>query len=760
MMLQIVVPTLLFLLLSTNTGLIAQTYLPHSISFYTQSQLDSFLVYFPEVTFVGGNVHIEAPVNMPIDHPEQIRDLSNLHQLERIGGTLYIFYTEQLTDLSGLENIDSIGGGVYVEGNQRLKNMYALDNMQYGGDFETTLRRINDNDSLVHATGFQNMGSVEYLEIKNNPFLEYLPDLSNLFSISSLNIHHCGIYNLSGFSGNLQIRSIAMLNNHRMISTNGIGDSVHIRSIWIDNSPDLIDATDLGKLRSCGEFSNTLWNECSRGVRVNLSNNPSLIHLPYFTGLDTLKEFEISNCDGLTEFDDLNLNRIDQFWIRDNDGLQVLDVPDLPSIGAIVIEDNDSLLHIGPFEAVTSRTEISIRRNKSLYSIDAFHSIVDSFGAVSVTESPELFSIHLLSQAKGTKPRHLDPLAGNMSDYFGNKGEGITIGNYYIGSIPRWDLRKLKILEGFDSLRTTTNIGIIGTGLENISSFNRVERLYAYILPGENLLRGGSVGILYDSLLTDIDGIQHLRVLERQFYLNRADTLAHLNILPELDTIGIGDSTLNFFRLTYNRNLEHCELCDRLPYFSSQVLVNSNSKLQDFNLLGAASLTATLPNVTIRINPQLQQIGGFPGPFKIKGLGLRELPALTDASGLCIAAQESNGSYVANWSFIDMPTPFNSYDNLLAYCGPVVPTKEPEPLRYGKILQNPFVARTALLVEQLTLLPGGQVELFRADGSLLYRRNLTTTHTEFDLEGHPAGLYILRVRYGNGWMENFRLVKL
>jgi hypothetical protein len=139
---------LLITLLMVN-GAIAQSCLPQGIHFYTQAQIDSFPINYPNCTQIEGFVDIAGGniINLyglsvlttiggdlSIECTYALTSLIGLENLTTIGGDLYFNYNDALTSLTGLENLTTIGGYLDIEYNWALNSLWGLDNVTSIGD--------------------------------------------------------------------------------------------------------------------------------------------------------------------------------------------------------------------------------------------------------------------------------------------------------------------------------------------------------------------------------------------------------------------------------------------------------------------------------------------------------------------------------------------------------------------------------------------------------------------------------------------------
>ena len=167
---------LLILLLLIQTSVIGQPCLPLGIEFTNQEQIDSFQVNYPACTEIEGTVKICG-----ID----ISNLTGLSSLTRIGGDLIIgdhlsyepFYNKNLVDLSGLHNVDTIAGSLVIQYNSMLMSVDGLDKLNFiGGDL-----LLNRNDTLSSLSALNNLKKIDGpLVITENRSLGSLSGLDSL----------------------------------------------------------------------------------------------------------------------------------------------------------------------------------------------------------------------------------------------------------------------------------------------------------------------------------------------------------------------------------------------------------------------------------------------------------------------------------------------------------------------------------------------------------------------------------------------------
>ncbi len=175
--------------------------------FMSQAELD---IFTPCPNF-DGNITIEG---------EDITDLSALAPLQTITGSLEIDNCPILTTLNGLENFTSAGANLYLINNDNLADISALNNLQAVGEemaivyntFLTDLSPLSNLASVTNLilldipvttlTGLENLTSVAFIFISNNPQLTDISALSNVPTfLTGLNIEFNPVLtNIDAFS--------------------------------------------------------------------------------------------------------------------------------------------------------------------------------------------------------------------------------------------------------------------------------------------------------------------------------------------------------------------------------------------------------------------------------------------------------------------------------------------------------------------------------------------------------------------------------
>ena len=143
------------------------------ITFYSQGQVDNFVVSYPNCTEIAGDVIIGTNTTT------NIVNLNGLSQITTIGGRLFIRHNIELTDLAGLNNLTSIGESVWIQANPALTSLIGLNNLASVNGY----LHIESNGGLTNLTGLNNLISVGRLYIESNSGLINLTGLNNLTTI-------------------------------------------------------------------------------------------------------------------------------------------------------------------------------------------------------------------------------------------------------------------------------------------------------------------------------------------------------------------------------------------------------------------------------------------------------------------------------------------------------------------------------------------------------------------------------------------------
>jgi len=271
------------------------------IRFSRQSQVDSFLIEYPDCTELSDSVHIEG----------NIENLNGLSNIILIKDHLVIANNPNLNNLEGLENLLSIGGNFYLYSNNLVINFEDLKNLKsIGGDFWGNVYGVEKNfeglrslefiggelrvpNDLMSFEGLENLKSIGSLFMWNDDSIKSFKGLESLKSIKGLiNILRSSLINFEGLENVDTIGSFLVRENNSLVNFQGLGNVKHTSNFHIDNNISLENFKGLESLSSIsGSF--------------NISDNSSLEN---FQGLENLKSvlsFMVLNNDNLNRLSDL-----------------------------------------------------------------------------------------------------------------------------------------------------------------------------------------------------------------------------------------------------------------------------------------------------------------------------------------------------------------------------------------------------------------------------------------------------------------------
>lgn len=196
---------------------------PAGLTITNQSQIDNFIINYPNCTEINGDVIIDE-VN--------ITSLAGLANITSITGALEIREVPNLANLNGLENLETIGTDLILREVDALQNINALSSLtSVGGEFTvrscqdlvnlngienlTTVGLgliIRDCESLISIQGLSGVSFVgEILEVVENPILTSLSGLENITTV------------VGGDEGALVIER-----NDLLASLNGLGSAATV----------------------------------------------------------------------------------------------------------------------------------------------------------------------------------------------------------------------------------------------------------------------------------------------------------------------------------------------------------------------------------------------------------------------------------------------------------------------------------------------------------------------------------------------------
>ena len=302
--------------------------------FFTQEEIDSFQVNYPDCMDLEGEVIISGngitnlqgldlvtsvSGNLTINGNEILTDLSGLNSLTSIEGSLTIFDNDSLSSLTGLNSLTDIAGDFSIYANFNLIGLTGLNSISFIGGHLT----IFYNDSLTTLSGMDSLNLITgNLEIYENDNLINISGLNSLTSINgSLEIHEND--NLTSISGLNNLESVGgdltFYYNNNLTTLSGLNSLTSIAgSLRVFGNGNLVDLYGLNSLTSIGI-------DLIIGIKGRYGEcygNPNLTDLAGLTGLNSIGgRLGIACNDALTSLaglDNIDAASINMLVIKDN----------------------------------------------------------------------------------------------------------------------------------------------------------------------------------------------------------------------------------------------------------------------------------------------------------------------------------------------------------------------------------------------------------------------------------------------------------
>ncbi len=649
-----------------------------NIVFQSQAAVDSFPVNYPGCTEIAGNVIVNEFVtnfnglsevssiagNLVVADNSTLLSLNGWNSLNYIGGDLEINVTWNLISLEGLENLDSIGGQLKIANNFDLENLSGLENLSVlNGDFQ-----INDNrllNSMSSLSGLNHIGG--NIAITNNRELISTDGLQNVanavgsFEISENDLldNIVAMPNLTGINGNLSISG-----NEALLSMMALSAVTEVNgNYWLNSNKNLAN-TSIGSLeRITGSLL--------------IVNNDALPNLDLLTGLSLVEgnNLIINSNQILTTLQPLGdmVYSGDYLTISGNSNLQSLD-----GLGNIVstvqepmmrwqIFGNPSLTSLTTFNNVTQVTELEIRNNALLNSLEGLNNLsqVDNLtitdgGVISLDGLESLDTIqqtltlehndNLMSIAGLGSLNHIGQnLVIDGNEVLPNLDglQGITQVTGYIfmqqntGLISLEGLNNLnsviayfiiKLHPGLLNMQGLDNLSYTGGGffIENNESLETLEGLESL-----TTMEGGGLKIISNGALVSLQGLENLQLMRSDIEIKGNHSLLNVDPLSNLTAIGgaliiennqVLDNVFGLRNLTsvggtlniiLNQNLQTLTPFNKITTIGASLTIRDNNLLEDLD--GLENIANVLGFLTVEDNGSLLSLKGLENIDTIQG---------------------------------------------------------------------------------------------------------------------------------------------
>jgi len=206
----------------------------------SSNNLVTSLSELSDVNHVGGSLYLF--------HNEKLDSLEELQGLQGVEGDLMVYRNDLISNLKGLENLNALGGDLYLQSNPALKSIEALSGLQTINGSAV----IAWNAKLTDLVGLNNVSSVAgRFDISGAASLSSLGGLANLSSVGGNLIikDNDQLINLSGLEPLLSVgENFVISENDKLESIQQIEDIEFVHGVTIKSNPALVNLNGLHNL--------------------------------------------------------------------------------------------------------------------------------------------------------------------------------------------------------------------------------------------------------------------------------------------------------------------------------------------------------------------------------------------------------------------------------------------------------------------------------------------------------------------------------
>lgn len=602
----------------------------------TQSDVDQFLATYPNCTEIEGLLRIGGDPGVLSD----VTDVSPLHNITNIGGTLFIQYNGVLQNLDGL-NISTVGGNLYIGGgdesitNLQLQNLNGLSSLTSLGGYLS----ISNNTSLIHVNGLSNLTSIgSFLEIEGNAVLQSLDGLDNLISLAAdLTIRKNGsMTNVNGLSGLTTMSGwLTIEDNDVLNDISGLQNIITgIGNLKIKNNP-VLSVCNLPNfctyLAGSGarDISDNLAECLDEAAVINACNPPLCptgdVRLRTQAGVDQF----VANYPACTEIEGLLRIGADDGSISDITDISGLS--NLNKIGTILFIQNTGVLqNLNGLQGLTQLGgRLFVGHNAQLQNLDGLNNISNINGEIGIINNATLNNIQGIRNIDPFKfvglyiennpvlavcnlPNFCTYLANPASTHprsiTGNLAECVNEAAVIVACTPA------QCPEGDVDLTTQAAVNQFLIDYPNCSE-----------IAGRLVI--GAYQEDSPSNITDISALSNIKRVEGPIYIQNNGVLQNLDGLNGLVSVG------EFVNFIDNASLTHINGLSNLSSVGGFVNVQNNATLSDLSGLGG--IIEIDGFLQILNNSSLTHINGLNNVTSVAGaLNIQENSALTNLNGL------------------------------------------------------------------------------------------------------------------------------
>ncbi|MGB4969862.1 MAG: fibronectin type III domain-containing protein [Saprospiraceae bacterium] len=549
---------------------------PGGYSVFTQAQVDSFLVLYPNCKQISGNLNIADN--------SSINNLNGFINIERITSQLNIVRNVALTNLDGLQNIISVGGNLWIDGNALLSKINNFNKLS-----SCPVLFVGGNKELIEISGFDSLSQFPSTGIEQNEKLNKIDIASPIQSINgSLKINNCkSLKSITAFGNVAKINgSLIITNNDSLTKLDAFSQLTTANDLSIQNNAALANLDALNNLNMLNGSIEIVGN--SKLVSISGISNIPASHIKNL-GLSIQFNALLSICDlpNICTY----LQETGPRTIVGNaagcDSEQTVKNACSPPAAPVALAATNVTFpgFTANWQASAGATEYFLDVSTS----NTFANFVTGYDNRSVGNVTN-FAVSGLSsntthyyRVRASKTAGVSPNSNTISVSFAQ----CPLGDVTVNTQAQVD--NFKILYP-NCIQITGNLNI--TDNSNITNLNGFSNL-------ENVT--GQINIIRNSALANLDGLQNLKSVGGNFWIADNSAITKINTFNKLTSSGqmyIGD---------------HKELTEISGYISltnmPTIRIENNAKLNLINITN--SLTQINGIVNIINNPQLQSINAL-----------------------------------------------------------------------------------------------------------------------------------------------------
>jgi len=563
-----------------------------------------------------------------------LKDLSGLDKLAEIGSSgdvmpgLTISSNDSLQSLTGLESLTAVVGDLRVEQNPSLETLGSLTALESASG-ELLIR---ENAALTTLGDLIALSQAFMLNIEMNPALAQLGSLDSLTTVESINIFdNDALLDLTGLEALTSVGDLHIADNDALLALDGLDSLTTVENhLGIIGNLTLASLSGLDSLGDGGEWleirDNPSLSSCDvdmlveRLVAGGWTGHTEIYHnddqgachcteqildgdyeiasaedlaglngYTAVTGSLSVLDATVADLHGLECLASIggDLRIIDNASLADLTGLKTL-----TSVGGnLRVEGNTALVSLSGLQGLTSVAgDLMVVDNDALTSLRGLHGLIEVGGSLRIEDNAELRSLLFLQELTTlgadlslTNNPHLPTCeAEHFRDRLiagGWAGTATIAGNDDLAACPCPDA---EIWLGDYQIQNAEDLGALSGH---------------WLVDGDLRIQGSD--------LTDLTGLECLRVIDGDLIIEGNSALTGLTGLDRLESVGGGVALVSNDSLTSIAALERLVdvgVGDQFGgYFPSEtgdsLTVAGNTQLE--NLVGLQGLTRVPGNISI-----------------------------------------------------------------------------------------------------------------------------------------------------------------